>query len=348
MKNHVNLSSSYSDNIQFKYFLRLFLVKTNTASSKKSVTIPQKMAKPTKDPKQNQQIIMIVLLLAAVLLAFELLRGRNASKKLAKEQAKNESNADTTKPKLKPETVADSIARVYAPVAFRKEQLKFERVNNAYKLKGDSIRKLYAEKKLDLNTLNIYIRAFKKEKTLEVWARDKQNEQYVLLKTYPFCKSSGKLGPKLKNGDKQIPEGFYKIDKFNPNSKFHLSLGLNYPNKVDKKIGDSTNLGADIFVHGACETVSSIPITDDKMRELYIMAVDAKAAGQKNISINIFPTHLTDKNYKSLQIHYQDEPKTLKFWASLKTGYQAFEKCKKLPTIVLTNKGEYVCDSECE
>jgi murein L,D-transpeptidase YafK len=158
---------------------------------------------------------------------------------------------------------------------------------------------------------------------------------------------SGKLGPKLKAGDNQIPEGFYKIDRYNPQSSYHLSLGLNYPNKLDKKIGDTTDLGKDIFIHGGCQTIGCIPITDDKIKELYVMAIDARVAGQKNIAVSIFPARMTDENFRSLRVQFQDEPKILKLWASMRKGYQFFENCKRLPDINLNGDGEYICKSAC-
>ncbi len=305
-----------------------------------------KSSKPSKsNPKQTQQILLIGLLLIACLLAFELFRGRGTARKKEKEPT---SLSDTTKKIAETkQSAADSISKVYAPIAFRQEQLKNEKVAAAYKTKGDSALLAYKNAGLDLNTLNIYIRAFKKEQIVEVWGKDKNKRAYTLLKTYTFCKSSGKLGPKRKAGDNQIPEGFYKIDRFNPKSKFYLSLGLNYPNKVDKKMGDTTGLGSDIFIHGDCQTIGCIPITDDKIKELYVMAIDAKSAGQKTIPVSIFPTRLTNEAYRSLKVQFQDEPETLKLWASMKKGYQFFEDCKQLPSIVLTDKGEYICKSDC-
>jgi murein L,D-transpeptidase YafK len=300
------------------------------------------------NPKQNQQILFIVLLILVALLTFELVRGRMASRKKSKEKEPATAITDTTKKAVeKKQTTEDSIAKLYAPAVFRQEQMKQTRVKDAYKTKGDTVQKLYKKAGLDPNTVNIYIRAFKKEQVVEVWGKDKEKSEFVLLRTYKFCKMAGKLGPKLQAGDNQIPEGFYKIDRYNPQSRFHLSLGLNYPNKVDKKIGDTTNLGNDIFIHGGCQTIGCIPITDEKIKELYVMAIDARAAGQKTIAVSIFPARMTDENFRSLRVQFQDEPKTLKFWASLRKGYQFFEDCKRLPDIILSNNGEYVCKSAC-
>jgi|GEM_PF-296322 len=308
---------------------------------------PKSSKSSKSNPKQNQQILFIGLLFVACLLAFELFRDKGASRKKNKDKEPITLNDSTKNTKDVKMSAADSISKVYAPIAFRQEQLKNERVKNAYKTKGDSILVAYKKANLDVNTLNIYVRAFKKEEVVEVWAKDKNNNAYILLRSYKFCKSSGKLGPKRKAGDNQIPEGFYKIDRFNPQSKFYLSLGLNYPNKIDKKWGDTTGLGSDIFIHGDCQTIGCIPITDEKIKELYIIAIDAKSAGQKTIPVSIFPARMTEENIRSLKVQYQDEPQTLKLWASMKKGYQFFEDCKQLPSIILTDKGEYVCKSSC-
>jgi murein L,D-transpeptidase YafK len=298
-------------------------------------------------PKNNniQQTTLIVLLIVAVILGFELIRTRlmNGERKARKLEASPKPPADTVK-KI---SVADSIAKTYSSSVFRDEQMKFERVKTAHKQKTDTLMALYARYKLDINSLNIYFRAFKKEQIVEVWAKDKNKNDFLLLKTYKFCKNSGTMGPKRKAGDNQIPEGFYLIDRFNPNSKFYLSLGLNYPNRSDKVLGDTVDLGNDIFIHGDCQTIGCIPITDDKIKEVYLMAVDARAAGQKKIAVSIFPTFLTEANFKKLQTEYKDKPQLLKFWKELKAGFLAFEKCKRLPNITITAKGEYICKADC-
>ncbi|MEZ4932004.1 MAG: hypothetical protein R2788_07790 [Saprospiraceae bacterium] len=107
------------------------------------------------------------------------------------------------------------------------------RVEIAYYENYDFLKNELGEKGMTFENLEIFIRAFKQEEIVELWAKNKTDDFFVEIKKYTFCKSSGKLGPKRKEGDGQIPEGFYHIDRFNPNSKFYLSLGLNYPNGSD-------------------------------------------------------------------------------------------------------------------
>ena len=101
---------------------------------------------------------------------------------------------------------------------------------------------------IDIDKLRIYLRAFKDEKKIELWAKNFTDSKYKLIKVYKICRTSGDLGPKREQGDRQIPEGFYHINRFNPYSNFLLSLGLNYPNKSDRILGEKGNLGNDIFI----------------------------------------------------------------------------------------------------
>ncbi len=128
----------------------------------------------------------------------------------------------------------------------------------------------------------------KYEKILEVWGRVK-NGKWRHITNYKFTAFSGRLGPKLKEGDRQIPEGIYGISYLNPNSKFHLSLKINYPNSFDKKMAKKekrVNLGGDIMIHGSNRTIGCIPIGDKKIEELYFLA---KKVGIKNIKVILSP-----------------------------------------------------------
>jgi murein L,D-transpeptidase YafK len=127
-----------------------------------------------------------------------------------------------------------------------------DRVKNAYAEKEQSLQQAFKDARLDWH-FNLYIRVFKAEKELEMWVFNK--DSFQLFKTYAICNMSGTLGRKYKQGDKQVPEGFYCIERFNPKSNFHLSLGLNYPNQADAFFSDKSNPGGDIFIHGDCVSV---------------------------------------------------------------------------------------------
>jgi murein L,D-transpeptidase YafK len=185
----------------------------------------------------------------------------------------------------------------------------------------------------------MFIRAFKKEKTLEVWVREEGKEKYSLLHAYEFCALSGALGPKRKEGDYQVPEGVYHINHFNPFSNFHLSLGINYPNASDRILSDPKSPGSSIYIHGNCVTIGCIPLTDDKIKELYVMAVEATNNGQEKIPVHIFPSRLSTNELNSLKETFPAS--TVSFWQNLKPIYDDFETTKTLKAVRVMKNGEY-------
>jgi murein L,D-transpeptidase YafK len=221
---------------------------------------------------------------------------------------------------------------------FKSEQKKYERVREAYKAKESTVSGWLKTHNLTFATSKIFLRAFKAEEKLEVWASSKTEEKFVLIHTFDFCVSSGTLGPKRNQGDLQTPEGIYHIDRFNPVSNFHLSLGLNYPNSADKILGTSTP-GGDIFIHGNCVSVGCIPITDDKIKELYLLCVEAKNAGQSKIYTHIYPFKMTNENFEKYSAKY---PQHKALWQELKPVYEHFESKKQIPVVTISSKGKYV------
>ena len=229
----------------------------------------------------------------------------------------------------------------FMPDNFKSQQQKFSRVSSAYKEKEMLIKELFSSKGIELSSASVFIRAFKKEKDLEVWARATGTKKYTLIKTYKICASSGSLGPKRKQGDGQVPEGFYEIDRFNPSSNFYLSLGLNYPNASDKIIGKG-NLGGDIFIHGDCVTIGCMPLTDDKIKEVYLMAVEVRSNGQKRIPVHVFPCRMDAKGMSYLEDKFSEDADLLSFWKNIKEGFDRFESSSDLPEISVGKKGEYL------
>ena len=156
---------------------------------------------------------------------------------------------------------------VTRPAAFRDEQWKFPRVRTAAREKDQVLKQLFAGKRLKYPPGKILLRAFKKEGTLEVWVGNSPGAPYSLIKSYSICATSGIPGPKRRFGDEQVPEGFYDLDWFNPQSNFYLSLQVSYPNAADRLLGFRQNPGGDIFLHGNCVTIGCIPITDEGIRK---------------------------------------------------------------------------------
>ena len=132
----------------------------------------------------------------------------------------------------------------------RNSQLSFSRVAQAYAKYNDTLKRLFASRALSYPPKDIYIREFKSQNEMELWARDGANDQYKLIKLYRVCALSGILGPKRFEGDRQVPEGSYFIEDFNPQSDFYLSMLINYPNYSDIILGDKKKPGGDIYIHG--------------------------------------------------------------------------------------------------
>ena len=224
--------------------------------------------------------------------------------------------------------------------SFKDAQLKHYTVFQAYR---DNAEVAYAKLKAqDVSHFNcdLLLRAFKFEEDLEVWAKNKDESVYKLITTYKFCNNVGELGPKRKEGDKQIPEGYYQISKFNPTSAYFLSLKVNYPNASDLVFADADRPGGMIFIHGGCNTIGCIPITDKWIKELYVFCVEAAAEEEYDIPIHIYPARLTDENFTLLKKQYSDT-NLHDFWGQLKKGYDLFEGNNERHKVAVTTEGEY-------
>lgn len=225
--------------------------------------------------------------------------------------------------------------------SFKETQLKQSRVKAAYEEKETVVKKIFTDKKLSFQKFQLFLRAFKKEQKLEVWIKENAKESFVLLHTYDFCTSSGTLGPKRKEGDLQIPEGVYHINHFNPQSNFYLSLGLNYPSASDKILSHKTKPGGSIYIHGNCVTIGCIPITDDKIKELYVLAVEARNNGQGKIPVHIFPARLNSGVVEQLGVENAVNEQVKNFWKNLEPVYNDFELTRKLKPVKVNLKGGY-------
>ncbi len=217
------------------------------------------------------------------------------------------------------------------------------RVLNAIKTKEDTLKKQFENAGMQWPPKQLYIRSFKYDSQLEIWARNDSKSTFKLFKTYKVCALSGNLGPKRMEGDYQVPEGFYYINVFNPKSTFHMSLGINYPNASDGMLSDSAQPGGDIYIHGSCVTVGCIPITDTQIEEVYLLASYARTSGEDFIPVHIFPIRYNNpKSVLQLNKVTKDDKDYQHFSENVKTVYDYFEQNKKLPIISVNNKGEYV------
>lgn len=215
---------------------------------------------------------------------------------------------------------------------FLERQLRYPRVRRAYERKAGAVEAALEAGAVD-GLGEIFFRVFKREQELEVWVREDGAETFSLLKRYPVCAVSGELGPKRRQGDLQIPEGFYSIDMFNPASRYHLSMRVNYPNRVDRIRSTGDSPGGDIFIHGGCATVGCVPVTDDYIEELYLVAAAARDAGQRRIPVHIFPTRLDEAGLDWLAASVGGDREQVDFWRNLGDGYRKFEATRVVPRI---------------
>jgi murein L,D-transpeptidase YafK len=226
---------------------------------------------------------------------------------------------------------------------FIESQKKFARVNDVIKRNEDTVKSSLRKRFGKSDFSQIFFRSFKFDMQFEVWIKPNPTDSFVLYKTIPVCYGSGVLGPKRFEGDYQIPEGFYTISHFNPNSEFHLSLGLNYPNASDRMVCDSLRPGGDIYIHGGCVSVGCLPIEDEAIEEVYLLSLMAKNAGQDFIPVHIFPGRFNNLISETYVNNYAiKDPNYLKFVNNLKQSFNYFETNRRLPFYVVNKKGEYI------
>jgi murein L,D-transpeptidase YafK len=235
------------------------------------------------------------------------------------------------------------IHSVHSQNSFVDYQKSFLKVSDVFKRKEDTLKKQFAARKLQWPARYIYLRSFKYDSEMEVWVKNAPGEEFQLFKTYKVCALAGTLGPKRIEGDYQVPEGFYYINEFRPNSSYHLSLGLNYPNAADRILADSLQPGGDIYIHGSCVTQGCIPITNPQIEELYILTSHARGSGQDFIPVHIYPVRFTNpKSVAYLDKVMKDDSELKNFEKSLKQVFDYFEVTRQLPIVGVNTKGEYI------
>jgi murein L,D-transpeptidase YafK len=174
----------------------------------------------------------------------------------------------------------------------------------------------------------IFVRIFKEESELELWkARD--DGRFYHLKTYPICNWSGGLGPKIKQGDRQAPEGFYSIapNQMKPDSQYHVAFNLGFPNAYDRA---NNRTGSSVMIHGKCKSAGCYAMTDALAEEIYGFAREAFHGGQLAFAVHAFPFRMTDEKLG----RFQKDP-NLRFWKTLKEGYDTFEATRVPPDVAV-------------
>src|ERR1700741_2397536 len=192
------------------------------------------------------------------------------------------------------------------------------------------------EKDMDLQS-PILVRLFKTEAELEVWKQTRSGK-FALLKTYPICRWSGDLGPKVREGDRQAPEGFYTISpgQMNPQSAYYLSFNTGYPNAFDQALGRT---GSQLMVHGDCSSRGCYAMTDEQIAEIYSLGRESFFGGQKTFQFQAFPFRMTPVNLAK----HRNNP-NMPFWKMIKEGYDHFEITRQEPKVDFCEK-KYVFDA---
>jgi murein L,D-transpeptidase YafK len=192
------------------------------------------------------------------------------------------------------------------------------------------------EKDMDLQS-PILVRLFKQEAELEIW-KQARNGQFALLKTYPICRWSGDLGPKVREGDRQAPEGFYSINpgQMNPQSAYYLSFNTGFPNAFDRALGRT---GSQLMVHGDCSSRGCYAMTDEQIAEIYSLGRESFFGGQKAFQFQAYPFKMTPVNMAK----HRNNP-NMPFWKMIKEGYDHFEVTRQEPKVDFCEK-KYVFDA---
>ena len=193
-----------------------------------------------------------------------------------------------------------------------------------------SLETALAEKNLKLGD-EVFIRAFKEERVLELFIENQSTGRYELFRSYPIAAASGTLGPKLAEGDRQVPEGFYAVppSAMNPNSRFHLAFNIGYPNALDRSL-DRT--GSAIMIHGDRVSIGCLAMTDEVIEEIYTLCTAAHSGGQAAFSVHIFPFRMTPQ-----RMDMEKDSKWHAHWSNLKECYDHFEEKQRTPRV--TAKG---------
>jgi murein L,D-transpeptidase YafK len=181
----------------------------------------------------------------------------------------------------------------------------------------------------------VFLRAFKEEKQLELWIRRRDSGKFELFRTWPIAAQSGKPGPKLAEGDGQVPEGFYFVtpSAMKPDSAYHLAFNIGYPNAYDRQHGRTGSL---IMIHGNCVSVGCLAMTDEKIEEIYTLCDAALAGGQKFFRVHVFPFRMTPA-----RMARETENVWFDFWKQLRDGCEAFE-ITRIPPEITARNGRYL------
>jgi len=225
---------------------------------------------------------------------------------------------------------------------FATKQLRYPRVKAAAAERLAAVETSFRDAGAAWPPKGVYLRGYKTEGVVELWAATTANKPWVLVRSFKICARSGTLGPKREQGDLQVPEGFYNVSRFNPRSAYHLSLGVSYPNSADRFHSRGSDPGSAIMVHGNCVTVGCLPLEDGPVEDLYLAVMMARDAGQQTIPIHLFPCRLDQAGcQETLATLSTERPDLAAFWAGLREGHDAFTATSTPPVVRARRDGTY-------
>ena len=236
-----------------------------------------------------------------------------------------------------------ALAAIFLTMTLTAKTNDEDRVAAARKRCEASLRARFEKVGVKYPAAEVFFRAMKRDAIVELWANSAAGEPLKLVATYAVTRNSGGPGPKRVQGDAQVPEGFYEVDRFNPKSLFHLSLGLNYPNASDRILSDRERPGGDIFIHGKCVSIGCLPLGDEAIEEAYLAALDSRT---RPVRVHIFPARMDAPDWPAWRDEQaKEKPKLKIFWAQLARGWEFFEKDHRPPTFTVSKDGDYNCAS---
>jgi hypothetical protein len=208
------------------------------------------------------------------------------------------------------------------------------RVRVAREHKLAEVKELFTQAGVGWPPEQLLLRTYKHEREMEIWATSEAGEPLAHVTTYGVCAASGVLGPKRREGDRQVPEGYYGVQYFYPGSAYYLAMKVDYPNTSDRILGDKNMPGSDILIHGACASIGCISMSDERSEEIYVMA--EAVPDRRSIAIHVFPAR-----DRAVLATAPDADKHAAFWDNIYEGHDLFEKEHKLPKVKVLPDGRY-------
>lgn len=213
-------------------------------------------------------------------------------------------------------------------------QQPLAKIDEARRLRLDVVKELFGAAQVKFPPGQMLLRAFKKERTLELWASSGAAEPLTHVTTYTICGLSGELGPKRRRGDGMVPEGFYTLSEYSPASAFHLAMLVTYPNLSDRILG-ARDPGDAIMIHGGCASIGCLAMSDERIQEIWVAATALRFAGGV-VHVHIFPS----RDLREL-VAEAAHPQHRALWENLADGLEAFERRRVVPSIRIDRRGRY-------